>query len=183
MAIFYGFHYISLYSREALNPGLSYQNSLDLVLLLNGAGVIGRVLPSYFADHTGPLNLLIPTCLVASVMVLSWIELHTPEQLYVWACFYGIVAGAIMSLYPASLPSLIPDLQRRGALIGLNFTIVSFAVLIGNPIAGAIIAADSRNYMAAQVFMGINFLIGMVLVYLARMVKQRKESIAWWSKI
>lgn len=88
-----------------------------------------------------------------------------------------------MSLYPASLPSLILDLQRRGAFIGLNFTIVSFAVLIGNPIAGALIAADSGKYMAAQLFMGINFLIGMVLVYLARMAKQRKESTSWWSKI
>jgi MFS family permease len=145
--------------------------------------MIGRVVPSYFADRTGPLNLLIPTCLAASIMVLSWIAIHESQQLYVWACFYGMVAGAIMSLYPAGLPSLIPDLQSRGSLIGLNFTVVSFAVLIGNPIGGALIAADNGSYTAAQIFMGINFLIGMALVYLARTIKQRKEGISWWSKI
>ncbi|KAH8199088.1 hypothetical protein TruAng_006724 [Truncatella angustata] len=153
-AVYFGFYYLAAFSRSAITPSLSYTDSLNLLLLVNGIGVFGRILPNFWADQVGPLNLMIPTCLITGIALLSWIAVDTPGQLYAWTIFYGIAAGGIQSLFPAGLSSLTTDLRKRGTRMGMTFTIVSFATLTGNPIAGAIISAEGGGYMGAQIFTG-----------------------------
>ncbi|KAF7536593.1 hypothetical protein G7054_g4394 [Neopestalotiopsis clavispora] len=182
-AVYFGFYYIASFSRTAIHPTLSYTDSLNLLLLMNGIGLIGRLLPNHFADTVGPLNIMIPTCLVTGIALLSWIAVHTPGQLYAWTVFYGVAAGGIQSLFPAGLSSLTTDLRKRGTRMGMTFTIVSFAVLTGNPIAGAIITAEGGGYVGAQVFTGVSILVGMALIFLARVSRQRKLQCGWRMKM
>ncbi|ETS79365.1 hypothetical protein PFICI_09218 [Pestalotiopsis fici W106-1] len=170
-AVFFGYFFLGSFSRDVI--GLTYVESLNLLLVLNGVGIIGRTLPNYLADKVGPLGMLIPACLLASVMVFSWIAVHTLSQLYAWTVLYGIIGGSILSLFPAGISSLTTDLSTRGARIGMNFTVISFAVLTGNPIASAIIAAQHGAYIGAQVFMGISLLVGMVFIYFAQIIKEK----------
>jgi hypothetical protein len=46
--------------------------------------------------------------------------------------------------------------------------VVSFAVLISNPIAGAIVDARSGDFLYMQVFCGISLLVGGLLFLTAR---------------
>ncbi|KAI1763684.1 MFS general substrate transporter [Hypoxylon sp. FL1150] len=181
--VYFAIYYVAAFSRVAVTPTLSYTDSLNLLLLLNGIGILGRVLPNHFADRVGPLNIMIPTCLICGIAMLSWMAVRTPAQLYGWAVVYGIVAGGLQSLFPAGLSSLTTDLRKQGTRMGMVFTIVSFAVLTGNPIAGAIISSMDGRYEGAQGFTGACLLVGMGLIFAARTVRMRRNGTGWKVKI
>lgn len=63
------------------------------------------------------------------------------------------------------------------------FTIVSFGVLTGPPIEGALISALGGRYLAAQLFAGASLLLGMVLLVATRETKRRKMGLGLWAKI
>lgn len=178
--VYFAFYYLAAFARStnptALGDGaLSYVDSLNLLLLLNGIGVIGRLLPNHVADRVGSVNVFIPVAFAAGLIVLCWIAVHTASGLYVWAIFYGIAAGGIQSLFPAGLSSLTADPRKQGVRLGMVFTIVSLAVLTGPPIAGAIIAAEGGGYSGAQGFAGAVLLLGMLFMVAAKMARSRRE--------
>ncbi|KAI3319891.1 major facilitator superfamily domain-containing protein [Xylariaceae sp. AK1471] len=175
--VYFTFYYLGSFSRSAfVHPSLSYVDSLNLVLILNGIGILGRLLPNHLADRYGPLNMLAPAALFCGIALFAWMVVDTPTKLYIWASFYGIAAGGVQSLFPAGLSSLTTDPRKQGTRIGMVFTIVSFATLTGNPIAGAIIAADGGRYYGAQGFTGASLLIGASLIFGARLVRMRKTA-------
>ncbi|KAI2469146.1 MFS general substrate transporter [Annulohypoxylon bovei var. microspora] len=181
--VYFVFYYLASFARSAVAPALGYTDSLNLLLVLNGIGVLGRLLPNYLADKAGPLNMMIPTCLACGVCLLAWMAVKTPGELYGWACVYGVAAGSLQSLFPAGLSSLTTDLRKQGTRMGMVFTIVSFAVLTGNPLAGAIIGAMGGRYYGAQAFTGACLLVGMGFLVAARVVRMRRTGEGWRVKI
>ncbi|CAI4213332.1 unnamed protein product [Parascedosporium putredinis] len=151
--------------------------------MLNAVGGPGRVLPNHIADKVGVINMLIPSCLIAAVIVFGWIGVSSPAGLYVWTAFYGLAGGAIQGLFPAGLSSLIDDPRKRGTRIGMIFTVVSFATLTGPPIAGALIQAADGSYVGAQCFAGACLLIGMCFMIAAKVARSRKTGGDWKEKI
>ncbi|KAI3339320.1 riboflavin transporter MCH5 [Ustulina deusta] len=178
-------YYLGAYSRNPafVHPSLSYVDSLNLVLILNGVSIFGRLLPNHLADRYGPLNMLTPFALLGGVTIFAWMVVDTSTKIYVWAAFYGIAAGGIQSLFPAGLSSLTTDPRKQGTRIGMVFTIVSFATLTGNPIAGAIIAANGGRYNGAQGFAGTSLVLGASLLFAARLVRMRRTGSGWAVKI
>ncbi|KAI1826352.1 MFS general substrate transporter [Xylaria intraflava] len=182
--LYFAFYYLGEFSRSAhVQPPLSYVDSLNLLLIINGVGILGRLLPSHLADRYGPLTVMAPFALFGSIALFAWMAVSTPTQLYVWTVFYAIAAGGIQSLFPAGLSSLTTDPRKQGTRIGMVFTIVSFATLTGNPIAGAIIAADGGSYRGAQVFTGVSILAGASFVFAAKVVRMRRTGGGWGTKI
>jgi hypothetical protein len=111
---------------------------------------------------------------------------HDEAGIFVWAAFFGTVAGGIQALFPAGLSSLTTDLRKTGTRMGMVFTIVSFSVLTGPPIDGALIRALDGRYTAAQVFAGAVLLLGSGFMAAARIVRTRKVTKAesakrWWA--
>ena len=93
----------------------------------------------------------------------------------------GTLEAAIQAL---ETPRFKPS--RRAAdrpRIGMVFTIVSFATLTGNPIAGALIAADGGRYGGAQAFTGTSLLLGASFIFGARLVRMRRTGQGWSVKI
>ncbi|KAK3303010.1 major facilitator superfamily domain-containing protein [Chaetomium strumarium] len=172
LGLYFAFYYISSFSRDII--GMRYTDSLNLLLVINGVGLPGRLIPNYIADRVGPLNAIIPTVGIAGICLFCWMAVGSTAGLYVWCVFYGMAAGGIQSLFPAGLSSLTTDLRKAGVRMGMVFTIVSFASLAGPPIAGAIITAEGGSYYGAQAFAGATLVLGMVLMAAARMVKARR---------
>ena len=153
------FFYVASYSRDII--GFSYTDSLNLLLVVNGCGAIGRLLPNYIADRAGAINMFIVFGLYAAVAGFSWIAVNNAAGLYIWSVFYGIAAGGIQSLFPAGLTSLnARDLSKAGVRMGMVFTLNSIATLTGPPVAGALITADKGRYLGAQIFTAVVLLIG-----------------------
>lgn len=109
-----------------------------IVVIMNGVGIIARIVPNYLADHAGPLTMLVPAAISTDVLVLCWGIVSSPVGLYVWVSFYGVTLGGIQALFPSASASasFTTDLQKQGTRIGMVFMIVSYRVLIGPPIAG-----------------------------------------------
>ncbi|GKT66368.1 major facilitator superfamily transporter [Colletotrichum tofieldiae] len=162
--------------------GLSYTNSLDLLLVLNGVGAFGRIIPAQIGDVIGTINIFAPMAFMTGTVMFCWIGVHNITGLYVWSVFYGFAVGGVQSLFPSVLSSLTTDPQKQGTRMGMVFTVVSFASLTGSPIAGAIINAMGSSYVGAQAFAGSCMILGMIFVLSARVCKTRKMgvgAIAW----
>jgi predicted MFS family arabinose efflux permease len=171
--LYFAFYYIGAFGRTVL--GLTYSDSTNLIIVTNGAGIIGRLIPAYLADFKfGPLNTIIPLTLGASLMMFCWAAVHSTAGLYVFAVLYGIFSNGVQGLWPSTLSSLTPDLSKTGARIGMGFTVVSFACLTGPPLGGALIAR-AEGYIGAQIWGGLTFFLGAVVLVAARVVKTGTE--------
>ncbi|KAF3769374.1 hypothetical protein M406DRAFT_52448 [Cryphonectria parasitica EP155] len=181
LGVYFAFYYLASFSRDII--GLTYTDSLNLLLILNGIGYIGRIVPNFLADRYGCLNVFILILLASTICAACWTAVSTQPGLYAWTSCYGIIAAGVQSLFPAALSSLTTDLSRAGVRMGMVFTIVSFATLTGNPIAGAIISASGGKYYGAQVYAASCFLVGGGFLVAARTVKSRKIGRGLWVKV
>lgn len=67
---------VSPFARDIIH--VSSSTSLTLLLVLNGIGVPGRLVPALLADrYFGALNLLIPTIFLAAILLYSWAAVST----------------------------------------------------------------------------------------------------------
>lgn len=163
---------------------MSYTDSLNVLMVVNGIGMIGRLTPNFFADRVGTITLYAPCALAAGVCVLCWTAVDSPMGLYVWSALYGIAAGGMQSLFPAGLASLTDDPKKVGVRMGMVFTTNSFATLTGPPIAGVIISnTPGGKYYGAQIFAGCVLLLGFIFMAAARIVKTRKIGKGWKVKV
>lgn len=172
LGLYFAFYYVVSFSRDII--GMQYTDSLNLLLVINGVGIPGRLIPNYLADRVGVFNAFVPTAGIAGICVFSWMAVKNSSSMYVWCAFYGMTAGGIQSLFPAGLGSLTTDVRKAGVRMGMVFTIVSFATLAGPPIAGAIIKASGGSYYGAQAFAGAGLLLGTVLMAAARSIKLKR---------
>ncbi|KAJ5959170.1 Major facilitator superfamily domain general substrate transporter [Penicillium vulpinum] len=167
--LYFAFYYIGAFGRSVL--GLTYSESTNLIIVTNGAGIFGRLIPAYLADlKFGPLNTIIPLTLGASLMMFCWAAVHSTAGLYVFAVLYGIFSNGVQGLWPSTLSSLTPDLSKTGVRIGMGFTVVSFACLTGPPLGGALIAR-ADGYIGAQIWGGLTFFLGAMVLVAARLMK------------
>ncbi|KAJ6188833.1 hypothetical protein N7519_003741 [Penicillium mononematosum] len=168
-ALYFAFYYIGAFARDIL--GLTFSDSDNLIIVTNGAGIVGRLIPAYLADlKYGPLNTIIPLTLAASVMMFCCAAVHSTVGLYVFAVLYGIFSNGVQGLWPSTLSSLTPDLSKTGVRMGMGFTIVSFACLTGPPLGGALIVR-ADGYIGAQIWGGLAFLLGALILVSARVIK------------
>lgn len=162
---------------------MSYIDSLNLLLIINGVGTVGRLLPNIAADRCGTLNIFIPTAAASALIIFAWIGISSVNGLYAWAAICGIPIGGIQSMFPSALAALTTDLRKQGTRIGVVFTVVSFSVLTGPPIEGALISALGGQYFAAQLFAGVSLLLGMFLLIATRETKRRKIGLSPLAKV
>ncbi|KAF2276567.1 MFS general substrate transporter [Westerdykella ornata] len=165
---YFGFYYIGSYSLQVV--GVPYDVSVDLIMIMNGVGVVGRILPGYLADqYFGGYNTLIPFVFASAAVMYSWTAVRTTASLYVFAAIYGVASAGFQGLFPSVLSSLTKDLSRVGVRNGMGFCIVGFAVLTGPPIAGALV--QRGGYLTAQMWSGSMIVAGGGVLVLGRVAK------------
>lgn len=126
--------------------------------------------------------MLIPVSSATAILVFCWMSVNSSSGLYAWSVFYGFFAGGIQSLFPAALSLLSDDMSKIGVRTGMVFTVVSFAVLTGSPIAGSIID-KSGNYKGAQGFAGASLAMGSAFLLASKIVRMRKTGRGWLGKV
>jgi predicted MFS family arabinose efflux permease len=152
--------------------GISTSDSALLILVINAVGIIGRVPPAFLANAvTGPLNLLIIFTLLTAVLLLCWIPVHDRTGLFAFDVTYGLVVAAGQGLFPPTLSSLTTDMSKMGVRNGMCLTVISFACLVGTPIAGLLVQAMGGRYLYAQIFAGGLIFLGGCLLAASRIVK------------
>lgn len=174
--MYFAFYYLGSFARDII--GIPFEQSVNLLITLNGIGVVGRIVPGFLADRFfGVFNTMVPAVLMTAVTTYCWIAVSSQGGLYGWTLVYGFVGGGIQSLFPAALSSLTTNVKMRGTRMGMIFTIVSFAVLTGPPIAGQLIQRKDGGYLYAQVFSGTVMVIGCSFLAASRFMLSRKLAV------
>lgn len=169
-ALYFAFFYIGGFASTQI--GLPYTESINLLIVMVGVGVFARIIPGLLADRVaGPLNVMIPLIFYTAIMLFVWIAVHNVTGLYIFSAFYGFSGAAVQGVFPGLLSSFAPDVRYRGTRMGMGFFTVSWAVLSGPPIAGALLSANHGHYLYAQIWAGLSMLLGMSLLIVARVSK------------
>ena len=151
-------------------PGVSDSTSFTILLIVNGVGIPGRLVPAYLADrYFGTLNVLIPTIFLCAACLYLWATVHSLTEDCVWAVFFGLFGAGIQGMFPSSLAGLTNDPSKNGTLIGMVFTIVSVACLTGPPLAGGLVQAAGGKYIAAQAWGGSCLVLGGLILVAAKL--------------
>jgi len=107
-------------------------------------------------------------CLVSGIIVLALGLAASNNAAYIaFAALYGFASGAFVSLLPAQLAK-ISKIEQIGIRVGVAFAMTSFAGLVGNPIAGAIVDANNGSFWGVNVFAGIMLLSGASMFLVTR---------------
>jgi MFS family permease len=100
----------------------------------------------------------------SGILVLTFGLLASSNAAFIlYAVFYGFASGAFVGIAPAQI-AYISKVEQIGVRMGMMFCIVSFAGLIGNPVAGAIAGFDGRS-----IFAGVMLMAGAAMFTFLRM--------------
>ncbi|KAH6671281.1 MFS monocarboxylate transporter [Halenospora varia] len=178
MGVYIVYYYVE--SRvAAAGVDLKGLNPHYLVSFLNVGGIFGRVVPNYLADKTHPVLIQSIFVFVGGMLIFAWSFVLNLPGLIAFCLIYGFFSGAFVSLPPASVASVTPDMSRFGARFGMSATCNALGLLAGPPIAGAIIGKGD-GYLRASIFAGLvvvaaSISMGISKFLISRGVKRSKE--------
>lgn len=141
MGMYVPFFYVQTYAIE--KNIMSQDLAFYLLPILNAASVFGRIVPNFFADKTGPLTILFPFSAICALLAFCWIAIESTAGLIVFCVLYGFFSGTFVSLPGPAVISLSPNLAVVGTRMGMSFAFGGFGLLVGNPVAGAILRDGS----------------------------------------
>ncbi|KAI1379128.1 MFS general substrate transporter [Hypoxylon crocopeplum] len=158
--------YISSY---ALANGFSEKFAFQILPILNAASVFGRALPGWWADKIGHFNTnMISLCVTVIACYVVWLPFgHTTPGLVLFAILFGFATGNNISITPVCVGKLCHT-QHYGRYYATCYTVVSIAVLLSLPVAGAIVKAADGDYMGLIIFTGLTQVISVVTMYAAK---------------
>ena len=162
------FNYVQL-SAVAVS-GVSVGLAQYIIPVLNATSIFGRITPGWAADKVGRFNVTAATCTLCGVFVLAlWLPATNTGLSFAFAVCYGFSSGAFVTIVPALVAAVSPDMHEIGTNVGVLFATISFAALVGNPIGGALVTAAHGKYWALCIFTGVTILLGTALVTCVRM--------------
>lgn len=161
------FYYISTYS---ISKGFADKNlSFYMLIIINTGSIFGRIVPNFFADKMGPLNITAPWCLFCAVIAYSWLSVSSIGQAVVFCLFYGFFSGTFVSICGPALVTLSPDISLIGTQMGMSFTFCAMGLLIGNPVAGVLLTR--YGWIGPAMFCGTANVLAAIFVMWARVRK------------
>ncbi|TLD12026.1 uncharacterized protein PgNI_03930 [Pyricularia grisea] len=162
LTLFVPFFYLQLYAE--MHGLASPDISPYVVTVLNAGSIVGRVVPNHVADRAGSINMVLVCGVAALVVLAGWFGIQNFAGLIVFALLYGCFSGGVVSLMPSVIISLTPDPGRVGARLGMNFLTTGVALLVGTPVAGAVLNGFGRSqwlgvigYSTAGMLVGVSF--------------------------
>ncbi|KAK1570247.1 major facilitator superfamily transporter [Colletotrichum navitas] len=170
LGVYFAYYYVPNFGRDKLK--LQPNETLTVLIVMSAVGIIGRLIPPFIADKSiRPLRTLVISLLLSSLNLFAWSAVSSTAGLYVWVIAYAFTANAVQTLFTASMGEVTSDMSKLGVRIGMVFTIVSFACLVGSPIGGSLVDINHGDYTYAQIFAGASMLLGGLLVAMAK-IKQ-----------
>ncbi|KAJ3499476.1 hypothetical protein NLG97_g311 [Lecanicillium saksenae] len=174
MGLYVPVFYIGLYAEQVLNVDKAF--SFYLLSILNATSIVGRAIVGPITDKIGALNMMIPIAASTGILQFAWISISSTAGVIIFCIFYGFFSGAYVTLLGALLAGMAPQVNKVGTWMGMNFCISSFGLLIGNPIAGALL--QHGGFTSLQIFGGTMVFAGCLGFCLVRYIKLRK-GVAW----
>lgn len=169
MGLYVVFNYIQLLALSRTNAS---SNLADyLLVIINASSLPGRLIPSYYADKIGSVNVQTAVALASAVLVFALIAVRTAASVIAVSVLFGFMAGAFMGLPAAGVVSLSADKSKIGTRLGMTLAFVGVGVLVSNPIAGAILGSDDGNWVGLLGWAGALLAASSVAMAASRVAK------------
>ncbi|KAI0024611.1 putative monocarboxylate permease [Xylariomycetidae sp. FL0641] len=172
LGLYIPFFYVEQYARSI---GVGDDLAFYLLIIMNAASVPGRIFPSMMADKVGNMSIMIPAVLLSGVVSLAWIRVKTQGALIAVAVVFGLTSGSIQAVLPANVAFLCPDLSKLGTSIGMTLFASGLGLLIGSPVAGAILgdqsSGDDEVWWGCLTWTGVTIVIGASILMVVRVMK------------
>jgi len=167
MGMYIPYFFIQLYCTE---KGIVNANLLLYLLpIVNGSGSFGRIFFGWLADKAGPMNTFAVVSGVCSVLIFGWMGIHDEAGIIVFCVLFGFFSSGLISLPAAVVAiSLCPDMRQFGVRITMQQVPAAIGLMIGNPIAGAILRT---GWPGLQAFSASLVLACTLLTIAARVAK------------
>lgn len=128
----------------------------------------GRIIPGHLADLYGVYNVMIALVGFGALICLAlWVLAQSNATIIVFAALYGFTSGCFFSMLPAMVARL-SDVQKLGVRNGAMYAMACTGVLIGSPIAGAIVTSQNGEYTGLKIFCGVSLLAATVFAAASR---------------
>ncbi|KAJ7596021.1 major facilitator superfamily domain-containing protein [Mycena floridula] len=174
--IFVPFFYLQNYA--ALHAGVPRKLVTYSLSILNCSSILGRTIPNFLADQYGALNVMIPSAFISAGLIWAMIGATNVPGVVLFGIFYGIFSGSCISICTpaASRFATRADLSDLGARIGILSFCLGFALLSGNPIAGALLTPE-RFWIRPLIFASVVTCAGGICYIFAwRLLTVRKKT-------
>ncbi|KAK9452843.1 major facilitator superfamily domain-containing protein [Dipodascopsis uninucleata] len=163
--VYVPFYYIQSFAMQ--KHIVSEDVAFYLIAIMNASSCFGRILPNFTADKLGPLNIVLPFAICTLICAFCWLAVNAAGGLIVFCISYGFFSGAFVSLPAPVMISITKNIDIIGTRIGMGFSITGIGLLIGTPIAGAILKTNA-SYNGAIYFGGATIATAVVFTILAR---------------
>lgn len=169
---------ISYLTSYCLANGVDRSFSYQMIAILSAGSVFGRYLPGILADRIGRFNTMIMMLFLCLVTVLGlWFPAADSGAIVplvvVYAVIFGFASGSNISLTPTCVGQLCKT-SEYGRYYATCYTVVSFATLIGVPIAGQLIEVCGGKYWGLILFTALSYVAS-----LACFIVVRVRTIGW----
>lgn len=166
MGVFIPYNYLI---SESIYYGMSQHLANYTLTILSATSIFGRILPLWVGDSYGRFNAMTMTSLVSAILVLAlWIPANTNATNLVFAALYGFFSGTFVAMIPALIAQVCSDVKKLGSYMGASYLVICPAILIAQPVAGALINADDGDFTWLQVYCGLCMIVGSAFFTLAR---------------
>ncbi|KAL2142700.1 hypothetical protein VTI28DRAFT_788 [Corynascus sepedonium] len=174
LTLYVTFFYITLFATSRHVASDSF--APYLVTLLNAGSILGRIIPNALADRYGSMNLITVCIFVSAVLVFGWLGIRDLGGAVVYALLYGAFSGGVVSLTPSVIVGLSPDMGRVGARMGMSFVVMGIAILVGTPIAGAILGSEEHpQWLGTQLYSAFGLLLATACFCVSRFLLYRRK--------
>ncbi|RDH27439.1 MFS general substrate transporter [Aspergillus welwitschiae] len=176
VGLYFPYFYLPTYFTTYLHAGDNI--SFYVLSILSASSFFGRIAPNMLADRLGSLNVMILVSLVVTVLAFAWMGIHSNAGAIAFAVIYGFASGTVVALMPPVLALLCPDMAVVGTWMGMSFVFAGLGILIGNPIAGALLDLEHAVFWKGQLFAAVMVGAGMACFMALRLWKW-KDGAGW----
>ncbi|KAF2448835.1 MFS general substrate transporter [Karstenula rhodostoma CBS 690.94] len=121
----------------ALSLGIDETMAFHLLAILNIAGLFGRCVPNFIADHYGGINTLLPLMLTCIILLVTLPWFNTLPSLVIFCVLYGFASAGTLILPAPIITKLSTGTADLGVRMGLAYLFAAFGGLVGNPLSGS----------------------------------------------
>lgn len=156
------------YLIDASLPSM-HSKAYTLIPILNAAAIPGRLIPGYISDTCGHFNTMTVTTAFCAILILGmWLPASTsPRGMVAFTALFGFASGAAISLTPVVVGRVAGE-GRVGGGNGVAFSVASLGVLVGVPVAGALVGGEGEGYKALIGFSGAVYFCAAIFFGIAR---------------
>ncbi|KAF4608125.1 hypothetical protein EYR40_000469 [Pleurotus pulmonarius] len=148
MAMFIPIFFLQL---KVVKGGMNRTFAFYSISIMNGASIVGRIIPGFFVQRFGVINLMVVNTFGIIALMFCFMVVETVAGVVCFAIFFGLFSGS-----------------------GKCLVNLCFGGLVGSPIAGALLTSD-YIWWRPVVFGGVVMTVGQLLMIIARFLVVRRK--------